>query len=136
MDGAHFNKSAEGVFWAILGMVSNLPFTIRARSQNILKTLFINAKMIDFNKIIDKHLGQLKTLLSDGLWLETLKLNITVFIHVLIADAPARVKICNMKQFNGEFGCLHCLNTGKSTQRRCVYLGTNQETLSHSVILV
>ena len=87
IDGAHFNKNAEGVFWAFLGMVSNLPFTIRASSQNILKTLFINAKIIDFNKIIDKHLGPLKTLLSYGLWLESLSLNVTDYIHVLIADA-------------------------------------------------
>ena len=37
--------------------------------------------------------------------------------------------------FNGEFGCLHCPNPGTSTQRRRVYLGTNQETRYHSVYL-
>ena len=35
VDGAHFNKNAEGVVWA--GMVSNLPFTIRASSA-LMKT--------------------------------------------------------------------------------------------------
>ena len=62
--------------------------------------------------------------MSWGLLLESLSLKITIFIHVLIADVPVRAKICNMKQFNGEFECPHCLNPGTSTQRRRVYLGT------------
>ena len=77
--------------------------------------------------IFDKHLNALKTLLAKGLNIEKLNLTVTIFIHMVIADAPARAKICNSKQFNGQYGCLHCLNPGTRFGRIQVYLDTNQE---------
>ena len=70
----------------------------------------------------------MKEILKNGLLVEHLRMNISIFIHCLIADAPARAKITRTKQFNGEFGCMHCLNPGLRIGRRLVYVGTNHET--------
>jgi hypothetical protein len=126
-DGARFNKGKSGVVWAILAIVSNLPLIIRTASHNIIKILFINSSGFNFNMIFDKHLNALKTLLAKGLNIEKLNLTVTIFIHMVIADAPARAKICNSKQFNGQYGCLHCLNPGTRFGRNQFYLDTNHE---------
>jgi len=39
--------------------------------------------------------------------------NINVKLVGVIADAPAMAKIVNMNQFNGYFGCVHCLHPGE-----------------------
>ena len=33
----------------------------------------------------------------------------------MIADLPAKAAMLNIKQFNGEFGCITCLHPGESS---------------------
>ena len=75
-----------------------LPLIIRTKHQNIIKILFINSSNIDFNKIINKHLDNLKTLLKNVLIVESLPMSVSIFIHCLITDAPARAKITKTQQ--------------------------------------
>ena len=36
---------------------------------------------------------------------------------LFIADAVARAALCNLKQFNGVCGCLHCEHPGKRVEK-------------------
>lgn len=40
-----------------------------------------------------------------------------VMFPILVADAPARAMLTNMKQFNGFFGCGQCLHEGETTYK-------------------
>jgi len=121
VDGASFNKSLSGDVWAVMAIVCNLPPVIRSAFYNILKLVYINGKRFDFNGIFDEKVNDFKKLFKNGIKIESLNLNIKVFVHGLISDCPARSKICNSKQFNGEYGCLFCLHPGQLIQRKRVY---------------
>jgi hypothetical protein len=66
--------------------------------------------MADFKKII-----------HDVVTIEKLGMQLNVFVHGLISDSPARSKICNSIQFNGNYGCLFCYHPGKVIGRKRVY---------------
>jgi hypothetical protein len=61
--------------------------------------------------------------------------------HSGLYDLPAKAMICNVKQFNGEFGCICCFHPGKQIGRVRVYpyeklyiLKTNDDYISYSKI--
>ncbi len=122
-DGAQFLKSKAGTIWAILAMICNLPPVIRNMFTNILKLIFLHNRSFNFNPLVEKHLlDVMRKLASEGLKISE-NLTILIYIYGFIADAPARAKCCNSIQFNGEFGCLHCLNPGKLIGKKRVYKG-------------
>jgi len=112
IDGAQFNKSQNGSIWAVLGMISNLPPIIRCSFVNMLKILFINGRLFDFNGIFDNHMSAFKEMLANGvdIILANGTIKVMVYVHAVIADAPGRAKICYSKQHNGIYGCFHCLS--------------------------
>lgn len=120
-DGASFDKSLSGTVWAILGMVCNLPPILRSAFYNIVKFMYINGKKFNLNSIFEKYLLDFKNLLKNGIKIDSQNITINIFIHGLISDTPARSKICNTKQFNGEYGCLFCLHPGQSANRKRIY---------------
>ena len=122
-DGASFNKGLTGEVWAVFGMVANLPPLIRTEFFNMIKFIFISGKSFALNSLLDNHLANLSSLLRDGLEIKQFNMKLIVYIHSVIADAPARAKICNTKQFNGEFGCIHCMNKGVLIGRTRIYKG-------------
>jgi hypothetical protein len=67
IDGAQFNKSENGSIWAILGIISNLPPKIRSSFANMLKILFINGRIFDFNGIFDKQMSSFNDMVTNGL---------------------------------------------------------------------
>ena len=111
IDGAQFNKSENGSIWAILGIITNLPPKVRSSFANMLKILFINGRIFDFNGIFDKHMSAFNNMVSNGIEVTngTSTLRVKVYIHGLIGDAPCRAKTCYCKQHNGIYGCFHCM---------------------------
>jgi hypothetical protein len=124
-DGAQFLKSKSGTIWALLAIINNLPLAVRNMFINIIKILFIHSRIFSFNEIVRKHLlVYFKELSSNGLKIRE-NLTVLIYLHGFIGDAPARSKCCNSIQFNGENGCLHCLNPGSLYGRKRVYKGNS-----------
>lgn len=121
VDAASFSKSVSGSVWAILAIIGNLPPLIRSKFNNILKIVYISGKRIDFNSIFNLYMTDFKEIINNAVTIEKLGLKLNVFVHGLIADCPARSKICNTKQFIGNYGCLFCLHPGKAIGRKRVY---------------
>jgi hypothetical protein len=132
VDGATFTiSSVAGSIWTVLAIVSSLPSELRIKFENILKILFINGnKQFSFNAIFRNHLTNFKfqSLHSNStntanfkLKIESLCLELDVYIHALISDSPARAKVCNTIQFNGKYGCLFCLEKGQSIGKKHIY---------------
>ena len=79
--------------------------------------------------------------MEDGIFIDDLKLNVTVKVHVFISDAPARCKACNTIQFNGKFGCIDCMHPTTRPEHTTIYpilpkieLRTNERYLKHVAI--
>lgn len=121
VDAASFSKSVSGTVWAFLAIICNLPPIIRSKFTNILKIVYINGKKIDFNSLFDLYMTDFKRIINNVVTIEKLGMNLNVFVHGLISDCPARSKICNSKQFNGNYGCLFCLHPGRAAGRKRVY---------------
>ena len=69
----------------------------------------------NYNIIFAKALEQLRSLLN--------KINIIANKRVRIRgqsgllDLPAKASVCNVKQFNGEYGCVCCFHHGQRINR-------------------
>lgn len=111
IDGAQFNKSENGSIWAILGIITNLPPKVRSSFANMLKILFINGRIFDFNGIFDKHMSAFNDMVTNGVkvTIGESTMHVAIYIHGIIGDAPCRAKTCYCKQHNGIYGCFHCL---------------------------
>ena len=123
-DAAHFSNSIDGKVWAILAIVLNLPLSIRQAFLNIIPILFWQGHVHDnFNNIIKHHLKELLEIIQTGISCQigSIKVSFKVIIGGLIGDAPGEAKLANSIQFNGKFGCIRCLNSGKSFKRSRIY---------------
>lgn len=76
---------------------------------------------IDFNFFLKEYNSQIDSLIKNGIYYASF--NIKVRILAFIADAPARSKSLNTKQFNGKYGCLMCMHPTErnSTNRAQIY---------------
>ena len=103
-DGLPLYKSSSKVFWPILATFRNLiptiifPLLICFGTSKPSNLLFLNP-------LID----QLNTVISNGIKVKGLEFK--VFLNSIVADAPARAHLKQVKGHGGYYGCGHC--TGK-----------------------
>jgi hypothetical protein len=62
--------------------------------------------------VFEHYLHDFKKVLNTGIFIEKYNLVIRMKLHGFIAESQARPKIINSTQYNGIYGCLHCLNPG------------------------
>lgn len=87
-----------------------------------MRVLFWNGRAPNFQTVFDNFLQDFKNVLDDGIRIEKINLTLKVKLHGFIADSQARPKVINSIQYNGHYGCLHCLNSGYSySQGKRVY---------------
>jgi hypothetical protein len=123
-DAAHYSYSQNGKVWTVLAMILNLPPIIRGSFFNIIPLFFWQGYLYEnFNGIFENNLPELVDILDNfiELNLNGAFVQIKIFIHLLIGDSPARCKITNSTQFNGEQGCFHCLQVGKKIGKAKTY---------------
>lgn len=51
----------------------------------------------------------------------------------MIADTPARAKICNTTQFNGKYGCLHCMHPNSGNNQSSYYFDKDIQDRSNEM---
>lgn len=113
-DGATFSKSSSSSTWAIFCTICELPPLLRSSYHNIMRLLFWNGRAPNFQVVFESYLNDFIEVLRNGIIINELDLRINIKLHCFVADSQARAKVINSKQYNGENGCLHCLNQGKS----------------------
>jgi hypothetical protein len=65
-----------------------------------------------YQVFFEKSLQKLMEVIESGFQLNS-KCKIKVRVQAFIADLPAKAAALNIKQFNGEFGCIKCLHPGE-----------------------
>ena len=113
IDAASFQKSNNLQITAILAQIAELPPILRYSYCNTLRILFWQGSSPDFNVVFEKHLIQLNTLLKNGLYIDSIGKKFQVRLFLNINDTVERAKVTNSMQFNGYYGCFHCMNPGE-----------------------
>ena len=70
----------------------------------------------NLNVFMAKHGKELERLLEKGVY-SAKSQQVNVKLIGSIQDSPALAKVCNSTQFNGRFGCIHCMSPGTQLQQ-------------------
>jgi hypothetical protein len=114
VDSVTYVKSVNRSMWAIFSCIAELPPSLRHSSENIIFHSIWSGAGIDFNLFLEVYNKAIDEIVNEGIFFEGKHINVQIL--GIIADSPARSKICNTIQFNGKFGCNFCLHpTARNT---------------------
>ena len=121
---------------ALASMIAELPPVIRYSRNNIIVHSLWTGNF-DLNECLRYYNKEIDFMIKNGLFIKVLNEHFNIRVITLLADTVGRPKISNSTQFNGAFGCLHCLHpNGKvkvcdcidlkcSCRKPCLYLYNN-----------
>lgn len=113
-DGAPLFKSSTQSIWPIFLMVNELPFDVKSK-ELILAGLWFGKDKPNMNAFLNPFVEDLNKMSHKGIKciLKGLETKIKVFPLVCCVDSVARAPMQEFVQFNGSYGCGHCLHPGK-----------------------
>lgn len=113
-DGTKLFESSSRSLWSLLCTFNELPYNERSEFV-ILSTLSCDEAKPPTDAFLRLFVEETIELRFQGFkWTDSTgisRLSKIMFL-VCVADAPARCMFSNLTQYNGEFGCGHCLNPG------------------------
>jgi len=116
-DGGCFLNSSQSSVWPVQAMILDLPPYERQKPCNILLLglFFGNKGKPSWNTFVQKIFDSFP---EEAFSITVNSRNVTIktSIDLSIFDLPALASICNITQFNGEFGCPKCCNKGRTEQ--------------------
>lgn len=119
VDEVSFSKSSNNnKMYAVICQIAELPEIVRSAYRNIIPMIFFVGPHPNFNSLFRNYLQQLDLYIGNGRTLKSNKKEYNLCVHAFIADAPARAKVLNISQFNGEYGCFHCMHPGEKIGER------------------
>jgi len=118
-DGAPCIKSRSFSLWPMLSSVVELNPSCRDKFENIIIHGIWLYKSKPDKKFYEKSLEQLYKLKDSNFNLANQKIKLRSQSGLL--DLPAKASLTNVKQFNGEFGCISCFHPGISCNKVRLY---------------
>lgn len=110
-------KSTSHSIWPIYLAVTSLPPHLRMRRNYLLLAgAWFGPKKPDLDIILKPVLDNIDHLYYNGIQVKHIN-GIKVVRAVLLLgvfDLPAKAAVADIKQFNGQYGCLYCTNPGKA----------------------
>lgn len=119
IDGVTYTKSVSNQMWAIFSGLVELPSILRSAYENIIFHSLWSGPDLDFNKFLTEFNSEIDDLLTNGFLFNGLDL--TILLHVFLADSPGRSKVLYSHQFNGKFGCIKCLHPTTHPSHTTIY---------------
>lgn len=115
IDGLLISKSSTYEFWPILGRIDQ-----DKTSQVFVISLYCGLKKPDnIESFLGPFVNEMNSLEQNGLQFNNTLFNIR--IRCIVADAPARSFVKNIKTHNAYFGCERCYRRGKWYRNRVTY---------------
>lgn len=127
IDGLPIYNSVGISFWPILCSISNsIPFQVGA-SNPFIVAIYSGKKKPEIHGYLNKFCTELKELLDNGIRINNR--NYSLEIRSVIADAPAKAFIKQIKSHGGYFACDRCMVQGTYDKnvRAVSYIGDNVE---------
>jgi hypothetical protein len=118
VDGAQLFKSSKGSLWVVYFAINELPHNIRMNPDNIiLAGLWFNDGKPCMSSYLKPFCDSLNDFYSVGFNVQCShcegEVNVKGMLLCGTCDLPAKAGVMNMTQFNGEFGCPNCRQSGK-----------------------
>lgn len=135
IDGLPLAKSSKTQFWPILLSFVNIPLFVNKIFPIDIYHSF-KSKPGDVNEFFRPFLNEIQNLITYGIKIENKKINFEI-IHI-VADAPAKAFLLNVKNHNGYFACNSCEVKGDFIDNKvcflnlCAPLRTNESFRSKS----
>ena len=117
-DGIPVFKSSKFSIWPLYFAINELPLHKRWSSSNIiLAGLWFGQKKPNMMTFLQPFNESVSHLYSKGVEVFLPDIKKSFICHVMLlcgtCDLPAKAMVYNMIQFNGKYGCSHCLQSGK-----------------------
>jgi hypothetical protein len=112
--------------WALYSSVSELPSLLRNSKNNIIVHCLWSGSL-DINIVLEKYNQNTTSLFESEFEVDKYRPKLKVQMLGLLCDTVGRPKVCNSTQYNGAFGCLHCLHPNGSVSftdgtKKSIYL--------------
>lgn len=131
-DGVPVYKSSKGSLWPVYLMVTSIPPDKRTKVDNlIVAALWHGPSKPPMNTLLHPILSNISDLETTGICVtstETIKAKLLMGVF----DLPAKSSATNTKQFNGEYGCLYCMQKGEVYNRARIYFPIPQIVIKHN----
>ena len=132
-DGVPVFKSSKGSLWPVYLMITSIPPHQRMRMDNlIVAALWFGPSKPDMKALLHPILENISSINIHGIAVPGSRRQIRMKLILGIFDLPARAAATSTKQFNGEYGCLYCLDKGKIHNRARIYPPDDDHTLRTS----
>lgn len=132
-DGVPVFKSSKGSIWPVYLMVTSIPPEHRFKVDNmIVASLWFGPTKPNMYCLLNPILESIVAIRDKGILVQSHSHSVHYLRPKLIMavfDLPARAAATNMKQFNGEHGCLYCLDKGQIHNRARIYPPNDSHTL-------
>lgn len=121
-DGVQLFKSSQHSFWPILLAVTSLPPGIRMNAENLILAGIWQGPSKPLMKIIlAPVLKKIRSLHDKGIAFES-PVGPRVKMLTAVFDLPAKATATEFVQFNGYYSCNYCLDKGKQTNHRHIFM--------------
>lgn len=136
-DGGNPYKTSSCSYWPLLAVVLDLPPNLRYKTENIiLLSLWTGPSKPNWQVYLKSFLSEFPFGQRVEINLGNTVLGVTIAIKRAVFDLPAQASILNVKQYNGEFGCLFCVHPGVVEKHARTYpCLSNIENISDSQYL-
>lgn len=129
-DGLPLSKSSNSQLWPILGSVfkTKYVFVVGVYYSNV-------TKPANWEGYLDHLVQESLNLIKNGIYFEAHYLSCVIYL--IVADAPAKAFILNVKGHNGYFSCSKCKIEGEYINNRVCFpeidnnLRTDQDFSNH-----
>ena len=124
-DGVQTFNSSKHSIWPVYLCICNLPLHLRMNEkfQIFAGAWYGPKKPSDMATILLPTLNKVSQILQHGIEAHTpagVK-QIKAVLLTGIFDLPGKAAVLNMKQFNGQFGCLYCTDPGEMQMASRIY---------------
>ena len=115
-DGVQTFNSSKSSMWPVYFSLCNLSSEIRFNEKfQLIAGAWYGSKKPDMSLFLKPTIEKLNHIMQNGIEANTPvgKKQVKAVVLTGIFDLPAKATIVNMKQFNGEYGCLYCMDPGE-----------------------
>lgn len=128
-DGIPAFSSSNTCMWPIYFIINELPLALR-HVHMMLSALWIGATKPHIDSLFKPIVNCLEKLHDNGfVWMnDGRSITTKVYMCLFSCVSVARPLIQNLKQFNGEYGCGFCLNSGTVVEKGLGYVRSYKES--------
>lgn len=128
IDGLPLVKSSKTQFWPILLSFTNIPIFVKKIFPVGIYHSY-KSKPGNVNEYFRPFINELQNLLTCGMKIENKQINFEI-VHI-VADAPAKSFLLNVKNHNGYFSCNSCEVEGDYIDKRVCFLDMSAPSRSN-----